>query len=316
MLKYIVRRLLIAIPVLFGITIIDFFIMKLAPGSPLDLMKNPMIPASTLAIRAKALGLTDPVYVQYISWLKDILHGNLGYSMISYQPVASLIASHIGPTLLLMSVSLMLGLLIAMPIGILSATKQYSIIDYVAVTGSFLGISIPNFFLSLGLIYFFSIKLGMLPSGGMITLGSSGGATDILKHMIMPTIVLTANVAGGNIRYVRSSMLEVLNQDYLRTARAKGLRRFLVINKHAIRNALIPIVSVVGMEIPMLLGGAVIIEQIFSWPGIGQLTMSSIMTRDYPTVMGLNLMAAVIVILANLLTDIVYALVNPTIKYS
>jgi peptide/nickel transport system permease protein len=316
MLKYITRRLLISVPVLFGITVIDFLIMKLAPGSPLDLMKNPMIPASTLAIRAKALGLTDPVYIQFANWFKDILHGNLGYSMISYEPVSGLIASHIWPTILLMTVSLLLGLLIAVPIGILSATKQYSILDYLTVTGSFIGISIPNFFLSLGLIYLFTIKLGVLPSGGMTTLGNSGGALDILTHMIMPTIVLATSVAGRNIRYVRSSMLEVLGQDYLRTARAKGLREFLVINKHAIRNALVPIISVVGMEIPMIFGGAVIIEQIFSWPGIGLLTMSSIMTRDYPTVMGLNLMVAVIVILANLFTDVVYALVDPTIKYS
>jgi peptide/nickel transport system permease protein len=316
MYKYIVRRLLVSIPVLFGITIIDFLIMKLAPGSPLDLMKNPMIPASTLAIRAKALGLTDPVYIQFINWFKDILHGNLGYSMISYEPVTSLIASRIGPTLLLMTVSLILGLLIAVPIGILSATKQYSMLDYVTVTGSFLGISIPNFFLSLGLIYIFTIKLGVLPSGGMVTLGNSSGALDVLIHMIMPTIVLTTSVAGRNIRYVRSSMLEVLGQDYLRTARAKGLRRFIVINKHAIRNALLPIISVVGMEIPIMFGGAVIIEQIFSWPGIGQLTMSSIMSRDYPTIMGINLMVAVIVILANLITDVVYAIADPTIKYS
>jgi peptide/nickel transport system permease protein len=195
MYKYIVRRLLVSIPVLFGITIIDFLIMKLAPGSPLDLMKNPMIPASTLAIRAKALGLTDPVYIQFINWFKDILHGNLGYSMISYEPVTSLIASRIGPTLLLMTVSLILGLLIAVPIGILSATKQYSILDYVTVTGSFLGVSIPNFFLSLGLIYIFTIKLGVLPSGGMVTLGNSSGAVDVLIHMIMPTIVLTTSVA-------------------------------------------------------------------------------------------------------------------------
>jgi peptide/nickel transport system permease protein len=316
MFKYIVRRLLVSMPVLFGITIIDFLIMKLAPGSPLDLMKNPMIPASTLAIRAKALGLTDPVYIQFINWFKDILHGNLGYSMISYEPVTSLIASRIGPTLLLMAVSLILGLLIAVPIGILSATKQYSMLDYVTVTGSFLGISIPNFFLSLGLIYIFTIKLGVLPSGGMITLGNSSGALDVLIHMIMPTIVLTTSVAGRNIRYVRSSMLEVLGQDYLRTARAKGLRRFIVINKHAIRNALLPIISVVGMEIPLMFGGAVIVEQIFSWPGIGQLTMSSIMSRDYPTIMGINLMVAVIVILANLITDVVYAIADPTIKYS
>jgi peptide/nickel transport system permease protein len=236
--------------------------------------------------------------------------------MISYEPVTSLIASRIGPTLLLMTVSLILGLLIAVPIGILSATKQYSMLDYVTVTGSFLGISIPNFFLSLGLIYIFTIKLGVLPSGGMITLGNSSGALDVLIHMIMPTIVLTTSVAGRNIRYVRSSMLEVLGQDYLRTARAKGLRRFIVINKHAIRNALLPIISVVGMEIPIMFGGAVIIEQIFSWPGIGQLTMSSIMSRDYPTIMGINLMVAVIVILANLITDVVYAIADPTIKYS
>lgn len=316
MFKYIVRRILIAVPVLFGITIIDFIIMKMAPGSPLDMMRNPLTPASTLAVKAKALGLSDPVYIQYVKWLKELLSGNLGYSMISYQPVSSMIAAHIGPTLLLMGVSLILGLIIAIPLGIISATKQYSVLDYTAVTGSFLGISIPNFFLALALIYIFSLKLGILPSSGMITLGGSGDALDVIRHMILPVIVLATTVAGSNIRYVRSSMLEVLGQDYLRTARAKGIRKFLVINKHAMRNALIPIITVIGMEIPMVFGGAVVIEQIFSWPGIGQLTMSSIMSRDYPTVMALNLMAAIIVIITNLLTDIIYAIVNPTIKYS
>lgn len=316
MFNYIMRRILIAIPVLLGITIIDFMIMKMAPGSPLDMMKNPLIPAATLEVKARAMGLTDPIYVQYINWLKEVISGNLGYSMITYEPVSGMILSHIGPTLLLMGVSLILGLLIAVPLGVISATKQYSILDYATVTGSFLGISVPSFFLSLVLIYIFSLKLGILPSSGMVTLGGSGGALDILKHMILPVIVLTATVAGGNIRYVRSSMLEILDQDYLRTARAKGIKRFLVINKHAMRNALIPILTVIGMQIPVIFGGAVVVEQIFSWPGIGQLTMSSIMSRDYPTVMGLNLMAAVIVIGANLLTDIVYAIVNPTIKYS
>lgn len=316
MFNYIMKRIFVALPVLFGITIIDFIIMKMAPGSPLDMMRNPLTPASTLAVKAKALGLSDPVFIQYVNWLKELLHGNLGYSMISYQPVSQMIASHIGPTLLLMGVSLIIGLIIAIPLGVLSATKQYSVLDYTAVTGSFLGISIPNFFLSLALIYLFSLKLNILPSSGMVTLGGSGDFFDVLKHMILPVIVLSTTVAGSNVRYVRSSMLEILGQDYLRTARAKGIRKFLVINKHAMRNALIPIITVIGMEVPVVFGGAVVIEQIFSWPGLGQLTMSSIMSRDYPTVMALNLMAAVIVIVTNLLTDIIYAIVNPTIKYS
>lgn len=314
MVKYILKRLLIAIPVLIGITIFDFLLMNLAPGSPLDMMRNPMVSDAALNIKAEALGLNQPIYVQYFDWMKELLHGNLGYSVITYQPVSNLISSHIGPTLLLMGVSLIIGLLIAVPIGVLSATKQYTKADYIAVSASFLGISIPSFFLSLVLIYVFTIKLKWLPSSGMVTLGGDGGFVDILRHMILPVLVLSIAVAGRNIRYVRSSMLEILEQDYLRTARAKGLKNFFIVNKHAMRNALIPIVTVIGMEIPVVFGGAVVIEQIFSWPGIGLLTMSSIMSRDYPTIMGLNLVAAIIVLVANLLTDIAYSLVDPRIK--
>lgn len=314
MVKYILKRLLIAIPVLIGITIFDFLLMNLAPGSPLDMMRNPMVSDAALNIKAEALGLNQPIYVQYFDWMKELLHGNLGYSVITYQPVSNLISSHIGPTLLLMGVSLIIGLLIAVPIGVLSATKQYTKADYIAVSASFLGISIPSFFLSLVLIYVFTIKLKWLPSSGMVILGGDGGFVDILRHMILPVLVLSIAVAGRNIRYVRSSMLEILEQDYLRTARAKGLKNFFIVNKHAMRNALIPIVTVIGMEIPVVFGGAVVIEQIFSWPGIGLLTMSSIMSRDYPTIMGLNLVAAIIVLVANLLTDIAYSLVDPRIK--
>ncbi|OAB40217.1 ABC transporter permease [Paenibacillus antarcticus] len=316
MFNYVIRRIFIAIPVLIGVTIINFIIMSMAPGSPVDMLISPQIPAEALAAKRIELGLDAPAYVQYLSWFKHLLQGDLGYSMITYEPVLNMILSRMGPTLLLMGVSLIIGVAIAVPLGILSARKQYSKLDYAAVTGSFLGISVPNFFLGLGLIYVFSIWLKILPSSGMTTLGSEGGFGDILLHLIMPVIVLTANVAGRNIRYVRSSMLEILEQDYLRTARAKGLKETLVINRHAVRNALIPIITVLGMEIPILFGGAVVIEQIFSWPGIGQLTMSSIMSRDYSTIMGLNLTAAVIVIVANLLTDITYALVDPRIKYS
>ncbi|WP_239618089.1 ABC transporter permease [Cohnella mopanensis] len=316
MFNYVIRRLLIAIPVLFGVTIINFVIMRMAPGNPVDMLVNPKLPEAALEAKRIELGLNAPAYEQYFRWLGNLFRGDLGYSMITYQPVGKMIGEHMGPTLLLMGIALILGIAIAIPLGVLSASKQYSKLDYFAVTGSFLGISIPNFFLALGLIYVFALHLKILPSSGMTELGSGGGFTDVLVHLILPVIVLTANVAGRNIRYVRSSMLEILGQDYLRTARAKGLGEFLVVNRHAMRNALIPIVTVLGMEIPILFGGAVVIEQIFSWPGIGQLTMSSIMSRDYSMIMGLNLVAAFIVIAANLLTDIAYALVDPRIKNS
>ena len=238
----------------------------------------------------------------------------MGYSIDSYQPVADMIGSHLGPTLLLMGVSLIVSLLIAVPAGIYSAIHQYSKGDYTVVTLSFLGSSIPGFFLSLLLIFVFTVKLGWLPSSGMKTLGTEGGFLDVAAHMVMPVIVLAVSMAGTNIRYIRSAVLEILQQDYLRTARAKGIGRFKVINKHALRNALIPIVTVIGMEIPLLFGGQVIVEQVFSWPGLGLMTMSAITSRDYPVIMGVCLLSAVVVLMANLLTDILYALVDPTIQ--
>ena len=262
--KYMIKRILIAIPVLIGITIIDYAIMCLA-GSPLQMLQGPRISQAAVAAKEIALGLDKPFYVQYFVWLKQLLHGNMGYSIKSYQAVSEMIASHLGPTLLLMGVSLLVSLLMAVPAGIYSAIKQYSAGDYTVVTLSFLGSSVPGFFLSLLLIYLFTVKLGWLPSSGMATLGTAGGAGDVAKHMVMPVLVLATSMAGTNIRYIRSAMLEILQQDYLRTAKAKGIGRFLVINKHALRNALIPIITVIGMEIPVLFGGQVIIEQVFSW---------------------------------------------------
>jgi len=316
MLNYIARRILIAIPVFLGITIIAFFLIYMAPGNPVDMLINPHVTQAALDAKSEALGLNQPIYVQYFKWFSNMLHGNLGYSMKTYRPVTEMIGERIGPTLLLMGLSLLVGFIIAIPIGILSATKQYSKLDYAAITGSFLGISVPNFFLGLGLVYIFSVKLRWLPSSGMINIGQGGGFTDRLLHLILPVTVLAANVAGRDVRYIRSSMLEILGQDYLRTARAKGLREFFVINKHALRNALIPIVTILGLEIPIMFAGAVVTEKIFSWPGIGQLTIDSILSRDYPTVMGLNILAAVIVLAANLITDIIYAFVDPRIKYN
>ncbi len=295
--KYMIKRILIAIPVLIGITIIDYAIMCLA-GSPLQMLQGPRISQAAVAAKEIALGLDKPFYVQYFVWLKQLLHGNMGYSIKSYQAVSEMIASHLGPTLLLMGVSLLVSLLMAVPAGIYSAIKQYSAGDYTVVTLSFLGSSVPGFFLSLLLIYLFTVKLGWLPSSGMATLGTAGGAGDVAKHMVMPVLVLATSMAGTNIRYIRSAMLEILQQDYLRTAKAKGIGRFLVINKHALRNALIPIITVIGMEIPVLFGGQVIIEQVFSWPGLGLMTMSAITNRDYPVIMGVCLLSAIVVLAA------------------
>ncbi|OBZ17145.1 MULTISPECIES: ABC transporter permease [Bacillales] len=316
MVHYIVRRLLIAIPVFLGITILNFLIMNMAPGNPVDMLINPNIPKEMLELKKELLGLNDPLYIQYVKWLGGFVKGELGYSFSSFAPVSELIGERIGPTLLLAASSMLVAILIAIPVGVVSAVKQNSKLDYIMTGLSFLGTSIPPFFLGLGLIYLVGIQLKWLPTGGMSTLGGTGTVSDILVHMILPVLVLGVTIAGKKVRYVRASMLDVLHQDYLRTARAKGLSEFIVTNKHALRNALIPIITVVGAEIPLLLGGSIIIEQVFQWPGIGQLTMESILSRDYPTLMGLNIVAACVVLSTNLFTDIIYSFVDPRIKYS
>ncbi len=313
MLKYVLKRILIAIPVLAGITMIDYALMCMA-GSPLAMMQGPRISQAAVAAKEIALGLDKPFYVQYFVWLGQILQGNFGYSMKTFQPVGDMIKAHLAPTLLLMGVSMLAGLILAVPAGIYSAVRQYSKGDYAVVALSFLGSSIPGFFLSLLLIFLFTVRLQWLPSSGMMTLGTDGGFWDVARHMAMPAIVLAISMAGTNIRYIRSATLEILHADYVRTARAKGIGNFLVVHKHVLRNALVPIVTVIGMQIPMLFGGAVIIEQVFSWPGIGLMTMSAITARDYPVIMGVCLLSAVVVLAGNLLTDILYAAIDPTIQ--
>jgi len=316
MFTYILRRILISIPVLIGITIVNFTIINLAPGNPVEMLADPNMSSEQIAMRLEQLGLNDSWIKQYFNWMGNLLQGNLGYSLSNYEPVTQLIGERILPTVKLMGLGLLVGVAISIPLGVISAVKQYSKTDYILTTGSFLGISVPNFFLALGLIYIFSLKYPILPSGGMSTLGGNGGFWDSLSHLILPVSVLAVGIAGKKIRYVRASMLEILGEDYLRTARSKGLKEFVVTNKHALRNALIPVITVVGMEIPLLLGGAIITEQIFQWPGIGQLTIQSIVSRDYPTLMALNLLAACTVLFANLITDILYSIADPRIKYN
>ncbi|MCD7761105.1 MAG: ABC transporter permease [Clostridiales bacterium] len=311
--KYILKRIAIAIPVLIGITIIDYGLMCLA-GSPLDMLVGPRVSEGALEARAVAWGLDQPFYVQYFVWLQQVLTGNLGYSTTSYQAVSDMIASHLGPTLLLMATSLALSLVISLPLGIWSATHPYTKRDYALVSLSFVGTGIPSFFLALVLIWLFTIQLGWLPSSGMTTLGTGGGVLDVLRHMVMPVTVLTVYYTGVNLRYFRSSMLEISQQDYLRTARAKGIGERRVVWNHGLRNTLLTVITVVGTEVPMLFGGSVIVEQVFSWPGLGLMTMSAITSRDYPVIMGVCLMTAVVVVLVNLVTDILYALADPTVE--
>ncbi|MFL6559809.1 MAG: ABC transporter permease [Bacillus sp. (in: firmicutes)] len=316
MVQYIIRRILIAIPVLFGVTIFNFLIINLAPGNPVDMYVSPDVTAADIEIKKEALGLNDPIYIQYLHWLGNLLKGDFGFSYSTYEPVTNMIFERLGPTLILMGTALIIAYLIAIPIGILSATRQYSWIDYLTTTFSFLGVSIPHFFMGLGAIYVFAIMSQILPTGGMNTLGGTGGFTDTFLHLVMPAIVLGTGIAGSMVRYVRSSMIEVLGQDYLRTARAKGLGEFIVTHKHALRNALIPIITIIGLDIPLLIGGAVVTEQIFQWPGLGQLTIQSIGSRDYSVLMAINLLAAFMVLFSNLLTDILYSVADPRIKYN
>lgn len=312
--KYIIKRILIAIPVLIGITMIEYGLMSLA-GNPLDMIQGAHVSEAAKALKSEELGLNKPVVIQYLDWVGQILRGNLGTSISQHVSVSKLIGSHVGPTLLLMGTALLISILITVPVGIFSATHQYKKSDYTIVGFSFLGMSIPGFFLALVLIYFFSVRLQWLPSSGMMTLGAKTSIIDMIRHMILPVIVLVVSMTGTNLRYIRSAMLEILQEDYLRTAKAKGIGQFKVVYKHALRNALIPVITVFGMQIPILFGGAIIVEEIFSWPGLGLLTMSAIISRDYPVIMGVSLISAIVVLAANLITDILYAIADPSIQY-
>lgn len=316
MIAYVIRRLLLAVPILFGVTIINFFIIQLAPGSPADLYISPTSTPEMTALIRQQMGLDQPIIVQYFRWLRQVLVGNLGTSFGSGQAVTTLIGERILPTLTLMGASLVVAYLVALPLGILAARHRNKPTDYAVVGASFAGISIPNFFLGLALIYIFAIELRWVPPGGMYSLGIGGGLGDRLLHLVLPVIVLSSQIAGNMIRYVRASMVDALGRDYIRTARAKGLSSWVVVNRHALRNALIPIITIVGVDVATLIGGAVVTEQVFQWPGLGQLTIQAISQRDYAVLMGVNLLAATSIVLVNIVTDVAYGAVDPRISFS
>ncbi|HHW18107.1 MAG TPA: ABC transporter permease [Firmicutes bacterium] len=323
MLNYIVRRLLQMIPLLIGISIINFTIMHLAPGDPVLLLSERNATPEELA-RIRALyGLDEPIHVQYVKWLGHVLKGDFGRSFVDGRPVMDHILERLPYTLYLNFIVMIIIYLVAIPVGVISALRQYSKFDHAVTFLTFLGQALPSFWFALLLIYAVGIKSNWLPIAGVATIGvnvkTSGLWATILdraKYLILPVTVVSLGSMAGIARYMRSSMLEVIRQDYVRTARAKGLPEKVVIIKHALRNALLPIVTLLGFELPALFSGTAIIETIFSWPGLGLLSMRAIFQRDYQIVMAMNMIGATLMVLGNFLADILYVIVDPRIKYS
>ncbi|CCC58085.1 MULTISPECIES: ABC transporter permease [Caloramator] len=317
MLKYVVKRILQAIPLLFIISLITFFIINLAPGDPIYMFINPETanPVDVEVIR-KSLGLDKPIYIRYILWLKNVIQGDFGKSFQHGRPVLEMILERLPNTITLAIVSTIISFLVSIPVGVYSAIKRNSILDYMFSTFAFIGISIPSFWFGLMLILLFSLKLGWLPSGGMRANFEEFDLIDRLRHIILPALVLGMASMASQMRQMRSAMLEVIRQDYIRTARSKGLSERVVIFKHALRNALLPIITIIGFIIPWLVSGAVVTETIFSWPGIGRLYIHATFMRDYPVIMGVTIISSVMVVVGSMVADILYALVDPRIKYN
>jgi len=317
MLRYCLKRLAIGIGMLIALSMLVFVLLRLTPGDPIDAYIDPSTPLSPAAMAdlRDRLGLDQPLPVQYIGWLQQALHGNFGYSIKRLdQPVLTLVLSRIGPTLLLMGSALIMAIVAGIAAGVIGAVRRNSVIDVSLSVLALAGISSPAFLSALLGLYIFAVRLGWLPSGGMLTPGEDFSLADLLRHLILPSALLAVAQAALIMRYMRASLLEVLNQDYVRTARAKGVIEFWVIVKHALRNALLPVVTVIGSTIGLAIGGAIFIESVFNWPGMGLLLVDAVTTRDYPVIMGATLVIGACVIVVNLLTDIAYAVVDPRIK--
>lgn len=312
MFNYLVRRILISVVTLIVISMVIFGILKIAPGDPLaGFANNPNVPVELRAELRRKMGLDDPIPVQYAKWATEYVKGNWGQSFLSRQPARDVIIDRLPVTLKIVGSSFLISMLIAIPIGVIAALKQYSAFDQISTTFAFLGFSLPTFFSGLVLIYVFSIRLDWFP---FVYDKSVSGFWPNVKQSVLPVTVLALANSAELTRYVRSSMLEVINQDYVRTARAKGLREQSVVLFHAMRNAMIPVVTILALQVPGVFGGAIITEQIFRVPGIGSLLIESIASADHPVVMGISMGIAVLVVIFNIIADVIYALLDPRIK--
>ena len=316
---YILRRLGISVPILLGLTLVTFIFTELMPGDFVDALIPPTAvvaytPEQLEAMR-EAYGLNKPPHERYFIWLRELAGGNLGHSLISGAPVRDEIAARLPATLQLTATSLLFGIIVGAILGIISAVKQYSWVDQLLTILGFSWISTPAFVFAIGGIYLFSLKIPLFPTSGMADYGESATLLSRLHHMILPAAVLGLGSVASFMRYTRGSMLDVIRQDYITVARAKGLNEKAILLTHALRNALIPVITIIGLDIPYLIGGTVIIESIFAWPGMGTYSLGAITARDYPVIMGVNFMVALVVLLSNLITDIAYAFVDPRIRY-
>ncbi len=324
MIRFIIKRILYSIPMLLGIASLIFFVIHIAPGDPLEMLinqyqRNVPSPETIAAFRIK-YGLDDPISVQYFKWLQNCLSGDLGESFRYHRPVTTLIAERIPFTIQLTFLALLFDALFGILLGILSAVKQYTLTDKIISVGSLIIYSIPGFWLALMLILIFSVNLGWLPlsqtrSLDYDLLSGIEQVKDRLLHLILPVFVLGIASAASTARYLRSRLLEVLSEEFILAARARGIKEKAVIFSHALKNALIPIITIYGMSLPFLLGGSVLIEIVFSWPGMGSLAIEAVQNRDYPLILATTMMGAVLVVLGNLLADIMYAIVDPRVSY-
>ncbi len=324
MLVYTLRRLAYLLPTLLGITIVTFFIISLAPGNPVELIESGVM-SSAISVEAyndmlHLYGLDQPIHVRYAIWLKRLVSLDFGNSFLDHRPVIAKIWERLPPTLVLNLASLILALLLAVPLGLYSAVRQYSLFDKVGGTLLYMLYSLPEFWVAVVLIMVFGVKLGVLPFIGMESIDARDAGFfphlwDRILHMILPTVCLTYGSLAYLSRFVRGSTLEIIRQDYVRTARAKGLDDAHVVYRHIFKNTLIPVLTLLGILLPTLISGSVILEYIFSWPGIGQLFFEAVLSRDYPTVMGLSFFTAVMVLLSTLVADLLCAWADPRITY-
>jgi peptide/nickel transport system permease protein len=314
---YIARRLLIAIPILFGITVLVFTFVALAPGDPVDAYLRPEM-AGNQELRQQMthqLGLDQPLPIRYLAWLSQALQGNLGYSVVSGEPVGTIVWNGLLASGSLMLTALLLGVFIGIPLGVLSAVRQYSWLDFQLTGVAFLGISTPSFLAGIGGLYVFGLVLGIFPIGGMQTAGKPFSIPDFLAHLALPAMIIGFGYVAIFMRYTRAAMLEVIHSPYVTTAESKGLPNHVVVVRHALRNALIPILTVIGVLLPEMVGAAAITETVFTWPGLGLRVVEAANGRDFPVIMGIALVFAIVVLWANLLTDVAYAAADPRIRF-
>lgn len=311
--NYIVRRIVQAIPLLFVISIVSFTLIKLAPGDPVLSFVTPNMGAEDVERIRQNLGLDQPMYVQYVVWLKNVLTGDLGYSLVNHRPVAELIVERLPATFGLMGASLLLSLLISIPLSMIAGSRQNSLFDRGLSLLSYIGISIPSFWFGMMLIYFFAVQLHWLPSMGMRTVGVDT-AWDIIKHGILPCTVLTFMNVSVYMRYIRSNTISQLEEDYVQIQYAYGATRGTVLLRHVLKNVLLPVITILGMSLPELIAGAFITESVFSWPGMGSLGISAVHGLDYPIIMGITMISSVLLVVGNLVADILYGVVDPRIK--